>query len=86
MSDRRDIDLRDPDRMATPSTPHVIVAHQWRTPMTLIRGCSGTVLQRWDDLTDEQRRRFVSMIHRHAVALHDLLEQALTAMEPARSR
>lgn len=53
------------------------VAHELRTPLTVLRGTSETLLHRWDELTDEQRRELVTTVATRTDGLHRLVEQLL---------
>ncbi|HZG95453.1 MAG TPA: ATP-binding protein, partial [Mycobacteriales bacterium] len=49
--------------------------HQLRTPLTVVRGFAGTLLQRWDDLTDAERQDAVSTIVARTESLGRLIDQ-----------
>ena len=51
--------------------------HELRTPLTVIRGFAGTLIARWDDLTDDERRESVRIIGARADGLGALVEQVL---------
>ena len=51
--------------------------HELRTPLTVIRGFAGTLIGRWDDLTDAERREAVRIIGARADGLGVLVEQVL---------
>ena len=38
------------------------IAHELRSPLTSIKGFSATLVKRWDQFTDDQRRQFVETI------------------------
>ncbi|MDX6200864.1 MAG: two-component system, OmpR family, phosphate regulon sensor histidine kinase PhoR [Frankiales bacterium] len=51
--------------------------HELRTPLTVIRGFAGTLVARWDDLTDAERQEAVRIIGARADALGVLVDQVL---------
>jgi signal transduction histidine kinase len=51
--------------------------HELRTPLTVIRGFAETLITRWDDLTDGERRDAVAIIGARADGLGVLVEQVL---------
>jgi signal transduction histidine kinase len=51
--------------------------HELRTPLTVIRGFTSTLMARWDDLTDGERREAVGIIGVRADGLGALVEQVL---------
>jgi signal transduction histidine kinase len=51
--------------------------HELRTPLTVIRGFAGTLISRWGDLTDAERREAVGIIGARADGLGALVEQVL---------
>ncbi|MDX6229938.1 MAG: two-component system, OmpR family, phosphate regulon sensor histidine kinase PhoR [Frankiales bacterium] len=51
--------------------------HELRTPLTVIRGFAGTLISRWDDLTDAERQEAVRIIGARADGLGVLVEQVL---------
>lgn len=57
-----------------------IASHELRTPATSIVGFAGTLTEHYDVLTEDERRRSLAVIHRHAKRLvhlaTDLLELA----------
>lgn len=44
-------------------------SHELRTPVTAIAGFAQTMCERWDDLDDAQRRKFVTIINEQATRL-----------------
>ncbi len=44
-------------------------SHELRTPVTAIAGFAQTMCERWDELDDAQRRKFVTIIHEQATRL-----------------
>ena len=53
--------------------------HELRTPLTVIRGFAGTLIGRWDALTDAERREAVGVIAARADGLGLLVEQVLAS-------
>ncbi len=51
--------------------------HELRTPLTVIRGFASTLIGRWDDLSDDERREAVGIIGARADGLGALVEQVL---------
>jgi signal transduction histidine kinase len=62
------------------------VSHELRTPLTCIVGFAGTLGQRWERLTDEQRQTFVTQIEEHGAELTDQVNRLLdiAALESGR--
>lgn len=56
-----------------------IAGHELRTPITVIQGYAGTLLNRWDQLSDDDRREAVEVIAARTAALAALVEQLLRA-------
>lgn len=54
-----------------------LVSHELRTPLTSIAGFSDTLLESWQDLPPEEVDEFISIIHRQAMYLGDLVEDVL---------
>jgi signal transduction histidine kinase len=54
-----------------------VVAHDLRSPMTVIAGYVDTVLQRWDDLPDEMKRDLLGVASRNTKRLSVLVEDVL---------
>ena len=54
-----------------------VVAHDLRSPMTVIAGYVDTVLQRWDDLTDEMKRELLGVASKNTKRLSVLVEDVL---------
>lgn len=52
-------------------------SHELRTPITVVKGFAGTLLHRWDELTDTERRSAVSTIVHRAESLAGLVDQLL---------
>ena len=52
-------------------------SHELRTPITVVQGFASTVAQRWDKLTDAERRGAVQTIADRAGSLSHLVEQLL---------
>jgi PAS domain S-box-containing protein len=51
--------------------------HELRTPLTVIRGFAGTLMNRWDALSDAERQEAVRIIGARADGLGVLVEQVL---------
>jgi signal transduction histidine kinase len=62
------------------------VSHELRTPLTCIVGFASTLDRRWDQLDDEQRRRFVEQIEQHGGELTEQVDRLLdvAALEAGR--
>ena len=54
------------------------VSHEMRTPLTSIRGFSQTLLNSWDKLDEESKKRFVKIIEEQSGRLINLVENILT--------
>jgi hypothetical protein len=78
----RTIDLTERDRLVSPRTPFTIVADHWRNPMAIIGGMATTLLARWDDIEDAQKRRMIEGIDRAATDLRGWIEEVLKAADP----
>lgn len=52
-------------------------SHELRTPITVLKGFAGTLLHRWEQLTDAERRESVGVILNRTEALAGLVEQLL---------
>src|SRR5499427_1959592 len=52
-------------------------SHELRTPITVVQGFASTLAQRWDKLTDAERRSAVQTIAERAGSLSHLVEQLL---------
>lgn len=55
------------------------ISHEIRTPLTSIRGFSKTILDSFDNLNDEQKKKFIKIIYEQSERLINLIENALTA-------
>lgn len=54
------------------------VSHELRTPLTSIRGFSQTLLNSWDKIDDENKKKFVKIIEEQSNRLINLVENILT--------
>lgn len=45
------------------------VSHELRTPLTSIRGFSQTLLNSWDKIDDENKKKFIKIIEDHQTGL-----------------
>ncbi len=54
------------------------VSHELRTPLTAMRGFAQTLLGRWEELEDEQRRHLVTSIERQGGRQQRLIDDLLT--------
>lgn len=52
-------------------------SHELRTPITVVQGFASTLVNRWDDLDDDDRRSAVATIAERAQSLGRLVEQLL---------
>jgi PAS domain S-box-containing protein len=53
------------------------VAHELRSPLTGVRGFTGTLLARWDRFTDDQKRLILESVHADADRLTRLIAELL---------
>lgn len=54
------------------------VSHELRTPLTSIRGFSQTLLNSWDKIDEDNKKKFVSIIEEQSNRLINLVENILT--------
>ena len=54
------------------------VSHELRTPLTSIRGFSQTLLNSWDKIDEENKKKFVKIIEEQSNRLINLVENILT--------
>lgn len=54
------------------------VSHEMRTPLTSIRGFSQTLLNSWDKLDDDNKKKFIKIIEEQSNRLINLVENILT--------
>ena len=54
------------------------VSHEMRTPLTSIRGFSQTLLNSWDKLDEDNKKKFVKIIEEQSCRLINLVENILT--------
>ena len=54
------------------------VSHELRTPLTIIKGFSETLVDDYDSLSEEAKRRFTNKIKNNSERLHLLVEDLLT--------
>ncbi len=54
------------------------VSHELRTPLTSIRGFSQTLLNSWDRIDDESKKKFIKIIEDQSNRLINLVENILT--------
>ena len=54
------------------------VSHELRTPLTSIRGFSQTLLNSWDKIDDENKKKFIKIIEDQSNRLINLVENVLT--------
>jgi len=77
--ERLNTELRDLDRVKRDFM--AVASHEIRTPITAIRGFAITLSTRWEDLSDEDRRRSLDVIHRQATRLWHLVNDVLTTSQ-----
>ncbi len=53
------------------------ISHEIRTPLTSIKGFSKTMLDSWDNLSDEQKKKFINIIYEQSKRLSNLVENAI---------
>jgi PAS domain S-box-containing protein len=56
-----------------------VTAHELRTPVAVIKGFGATLHERWDDLTEDERREMISALARSGDRLSRLVEDLFTA-------
>ena len=54
------------------------VSHELRTPLTSIRGFSQTLLNSWDKIDDENKKKFIKIIEDQSNRLIHLVENVLS--------
>ncbi len=54
-----------------------MVAHDLKSPMTVIGGLADTMIARWDRIEDERKVEFLSLISRNIFKLADLVDDVL---------
>jgi signal transduction histidine kinase len=54
---------------------HDELAHGLRTPLTSVLGYASTLIDRWDDLGEDQRRAFIKIVHGEALRMAHSVEQ-----------
>ena len=54
------------------------VSHEMRTPLTSIRGFSQTLLNSWDKIDDDSKKKFIGIIEEQSNRLINLVENILT--------
>lgn len=54
------------------------VSHELRTPLTSIRGFAQTMLDSWDKLDDENKKKFIQIIEQQSNRLINLVENMLS--------
>ena len=59
------------------------VSHEMRTPLTSIRGFSQTLLNSWDKLDDESKKKFVKIIEEHGENATEPLKDYVSSMKKA---
>lgn len=63
-----------------------VVSHEMRSAMTSIAGFAGTLADRWEALTDFERREYVTRIQRNAVSVNNIVAMLLESSEIERGR
>ena len=54
------------------------LSHEIRTPLTSIKGFSNTILENWEQLSDEQKKYFIKIIEQQSQRLINLVENVLS--------
>ena len=57
------------------------LSHEIRTPLTSIKGFSKTILDSYDNLSDEAKKKFINIILEQSKRLENLIENALLAAQ-----
>lgn len=57
------------------SVTHEELSHGLRTPLTSVLGFTGTLLDQWDELGEDERMLFVRMVYAEALRLAHSVEQ-----------
>ena len=60
------------------------VSHELRTPLTSIRGFSQTLLNSWDKIDDENKKKFIKIIEDQSNRLIHLVENVLSVSKMPR--
>ncbi|MCW2928281.1 MAG: multi-sensor signal transduction histidine kinase [Thermoleophilia bacterium] len=67
--------LREVDQLKTEFV--AMVAHDLRSPMSVITGFADTIHDRWDDLADDKKLEYLRLISRNARSLSEFVEDVL---------
>ena len=72
--------LEEDQRQATELKTHFVAmaSHEMRTPLTSIIGYAQTLIDRWDTLSEDQKRQFVRIISEQGDRFAQLIEDLLT--------
>lgn len=54
-----------------------MVAHDLRSPMTVISGFVDTIINRWEDIADDEKLEYLRMVSRNTKSLAELVEDVL---------
>jgi hypothetical protein len=65
----------DADAASMKCVTHEELSHGLRTPLTSVVGFSGTLIDRWHELADDERIVFVQMVYAEALRLAHSIEQ-----------
>ena len=69
---------------------HEELSHGLRTPLTSVLGFAATLLERWDDLGDDERMAFIRVVYGEALKMAESVEevdrQLAFALAPEQSR
>ena len=57
------------------------LSHEVRTPLTSIKGFSKTILDSYDNLDDEQKKKFIKIIYEQSQRIINLMENALSVAD-----
>lgn len=58
-----------------------VAGHELRTPLTVVRGLGQTLIERWDDLPEDNRREMLRTVERQSRVLDHLVERLLYAAQ-----